>query len=1539
MIENKRTPVYFIRVSITLILVLALLLTDTGSAFAIVAENASTYISEVQVFSGDSLNDAIKNCESAGYIAVKNNINHSGDGDIKDNGIYVVGYKTTTNPDEGITDISLLQMNSGYQDYTYGDVAERAMEKLGNIPTELSDAVNEMAANYSSGSPAAISAVKILNSYHIDELNNIKLGDYIVSGNCGIDFVKKILSRANTSVVSAFCNALAAGVADYGDDNWAERLSASAVKEEVAKGDDDRKLDIQYKVLANELTDSLQAFAEGFNAAAARYEANNGKLEVVNSDESMTEMSDETVENMTTGGEIESSDGDALFLSAYDMLNQYSYDETTRLGDYIVSLGNSSYDDIASLRKIYPLVDSLTDGQLAMMRMCGVAFSAIYLTNSSELIDNAEKQAEAIKEEIRSQIGTDSMSVWIGTDQTVYNQKVAITKDAYRANSAGQIYNTLTSPDGVSTFLSRAQSMVNIAMMVIGMFHCVTYLTTAVISLYASSTSALAGAGMWAICCAGIGTGALGTIFGVLGCAIIVLNYIALAAMIIVLIALLVKYLWDKFTDADAEEFTAIPTVMFDEANNRYVRYDAVNMNGSPANINGDNARRWNALYTTKSKYAGDPICSSQLDDLITVQYNDNATPLGYKSVKCFGEVAAANLNANSKSDSCAVYMFCRTTANVINEGEESETETEENDETEKTEETTVQYISKLSLSVESTETAAKAALTKSGYKVLDVNLTPVTASIKKYTYLGYATTTNPDDAVTDIRISARNTSQSFLFGEASYASCGTTVTGDSLYYTSYKSAGSPILADLLVKYSLDDVPEGYEPINLFCGGNAFNFNVGSEVDNVVERDHRSQTYEHWNDKGVYLYFKPSVAYTDGEEYISGIVLVAGNGDGELGNSAEDYIKALKLQKFDLSLTHAAKLQLPNDVHGPVSNERWAANVETYICYTTTHNPYRAIYGIRSYTSAPGNYSVPAFLGTATNGAYAVCDVMFELPYLVSGGSAPKYYLRGIYETHSYQFASCSGDTTGIEQQTMTTELLPEDYEDVSWSSSNVRGKGIYVLGPVAGGTPLTVDDIQVSSSTEAPEGFVSVQDFKTPNRTEAHNLGYRTNNSKYISSGKSLTPVYIYQKQETPKQKKYISAIYVSTYTLSKAAGENLSEYSDEVKKMINASGNDYCVQNLLSQCTDEIVQANIALDRSQTFYENPSAVSSTASYIGVSRTDSSKEAIMGIIKYVTDKKTVSSTIKVGGVTYIKAGDMIYDSNGSYYLYYTTSAAAKPGMPITDISVSSEVFEGGCATAMSANSVDASDGTKSKLYGDANVSSFIHMSYAPAASTAMGAIYIGHGKTKKEAQANLLSLGCDVCVDMDVNRNTGGEYIYIGYSIYALKTIEIRKGVTKNAVRDIILTVGEPPQSSITVNGVVYSIARDEYTTAADSDGTKAVSLNTGTGGKQIYLYYSMELTKDTTYPLAKLGLACMDYGMVNDDANVWEHVFDINGNRVNLNEEAIATIDDGKHITDNRIYLYVSRTDNAVREERQVDMNALNREFIAYDVYMKGA
>jgi len=1518
--------------AVALLLVFALIAVSYGSTIGEVVAYGSTYISEVKVFSGNSLKNAIDKCKAAGYNAVGKNINRTEDGDDDDDGIYIVGYKTTEDPEEGITGISMLQMNSGYQDYTYGDVAEQAVEKMGNIPSELEQAVMEFADNYKAGSPAAVSAAKTLNCYSVDEQNNMPLGDYLVSGKCNVDFVKKLLVRSSTAVVTAFCNALVAGVADYNQDksNWATRLGDTAsLREELQDGSNFARLDKIYKSYAVELADSVQKFAESFHEAESRYYANNNKVDVPEVDEKdVTELPEETADELLNCGEIQTEDGDALILYAYDILNNYTLDGTTKLGEYIVSLGDKNLDVIAELRSLYPLVDSLTFGQTAAMRLSGVTFCAIYLVNEAGLTEKADEQINAIIKDIKSETGKTTISVWEGVDQTVYNQKVAVTSAAYRSNSAGQIYGTLTTPDEMDTFLSEAMSKLSIVMSVIGVAYGVTTLvgmTIGYMSAFAIGSVGVS-ASVWAVCCAGIGSSVMGTLFGALGCAFIVLNYVALVAMVVLLVVIFAKWIWDMFNDRDDEDFTPIPLVMYDVCEKRYVKYDVVKEGNSPSNINGEDAKRWNALYTTKSRLVGEPICSGDVEDLIAVQYGDSKSPIGYSPVTCFGEVTAANLNANTDEDNPNIFMFTKTTVNEINEGEAQ---------------TGSLYLSKLLLSSEETETAAKANLTRSGFKIIDINLTPVVD--KGYTYLGFTTTTNIEDAITDIRISPRNSADIFMFGNASYTSCGTTPVGDTLYYTSYDTAGVPILADIQVKSSLKDAPEGYEPVNMFCGGNAYNLNMGSEVGDLLAPS-TAQDYDHWNDRGSYIFFKPSVTFTEGTEYISGLVAVAGMNMKSGGNSALNYCEELGLTNLDADLTYGWK---SNTYYRTMNYEEYVywKNVNTILCYSTTHNPYRAIYGIRSYTAAPNNSTLSSSMGSMVNGAYAVCDVLYQLPDTCGSKPAVGEMSRGVYQSHSYQFVTECGTSCGMRDVSAIIKICPEDDETVDWKYSGVRGKGLYVLGPTEGGTPLTLNDIVVSDKAETPEGFVSVQDFKNPNRTEPHNLSYNGYGSDYRCE--ELVPLYIYVRQEAPVEKKYISSISVVTFSLDKMTGGNTDKLDDKTKLSLQKTCNDYCIQSLIQSCTDEIIPANLAVDSKESFYSDCNTKTYRASYIGVTRTDSESKAITGILRYVTNSDNVLSTIQVDGVSYTKAGDKIPDPKGSYYLYYTNSGGSNPGKPITEIEVSSDVFIADAATAMSASSIDIpekkngteviSEAVTASSYGDSKSSTFIHMYYTDDAMY-MGAIYIGHGKTKKEAQCNLLSLGCNMCIDMDLNKNTNGEYVYIGYTRYALFGTELKKGVPKYAVRDILLTVGEAPQKNIKVNGLSYKIASDEYTSVKDYAGGKAVSLNIGTGGKQIYLYYSTSKPTGTTEPISRLGASCRDYSLLNTTDWTWENIVDKDGNRVNVNDGAFKTTDDGDHIVDNRIYLYAARCNNDVKQSAAVTAGQISTEFVSYDVYMKG-
>ena len=108
-------------------------------------------------------------------------------------------------------------------------------------------------------------------------------------------------------------------------------------------------------------------------------------------------------------------------------------------------------------------------------------------------------------------------------------------------------------------------------------------------------------------------------------------------------------------------EYTEIPRAMVDEVvtdtDSYFVNYYAVkDQTGASGDLNAWSAQRWNALYTTTDKKAGDPIIASSL----MVKLKDSTFPGDeYGAVHYFGETAAANVNRYQfKKTATATYIF-----------------------------------------------------------------------------------------------------------------------------------------------------------------------------------------------------------------------------------------------------------------------------------------------------------------------------------------------------------------------------------------------------------------------------------------------------------------------------------------------------------------------------------------------------------------------------------------------------------------------------------------------------------------------------------------------------------------------------------------------------------------------------------------------------------------------------------------------------------------------------------------------------------------
>jgi hypothetical protein len=108
-------------------------------------------------------------------------------------------------------------------------------------------------------------------------------------------------------------------------------------------------------------------------------------------------------------------------------------------------------------------------------------------------------------------------------------------------------------------------------------------------------------------------------------------------------------------------DYTDIPRIIVDEVltatDSYYVNYYAAkDQNGEFGDLNAWSAQRWQALYTTTDKKAGDPIIASSL----IVKLKDSDFPSEeHGAVHYFGETAAANVNRYQfKKTAPATYVF-----------------------------------------------------------------------------------------------------------------------------------------------------------------------------------------------------------------------------------------------------------------------------------------------------------------------------------------------------------------------------------------------------------------------------------------------------------------------------------------------------------------------------------------------------------------------------------------------------------------------------------------------------------------------------------------------------------------------------------------------------------------------------------------------------------------------------------------------------------------------------------------------------------------
>ena len=172
------------RFSVIIIALVLAILTAALMPAQVFADSIPEYISEIKVYMGD-----YSAAGKEGFTVLKGedgnpvDLNQKAGGGIGSKGEKAVylGYKTTTDASEAVTDLALMNMKGGYSVKDYETLMETQMKsQIIPLVDSFLAAINEYRENYKAGNQRAIYINGILNKM-IDDDTGAGLGDLLLN--------------------------------------------------------------------------------------------------------------------------------------------------------------------------------------------------------------------------------------------------------------------------------------------------------------------------------------------------------------------------------------------------------------------------------------------------------------------------------------------------------------------------------------------------------------------------------------------------------------------------------------------------------------------------------------------------------------------------------------------------------------------------------------------------------------------------------------------------------------------------------------------------------------------------------------------------------------------------------------------------------------------------------------------------------------------------------------------------------------------------------------------------------------------------------------------------------------------------------------------------------------------------------------------------------------------------------------------------------------------------------------------------------------
>ena len=622
----------FLKVLISMILVVTMCVTMMTPASA---ARVTYYLSDLKMAEANTADEAKKLLTDAGYEILDKNLNPGGS-----KAVYL-GYKKSTNVDDAITDVRVMNMQGGFNISDYETIVADALQTYKKEVDNIRIAAKEFAENYKAGKREALIAYRQLNYYYVEiDKKQVKMGDYMLNFPEKNEGFADILLKGNTNILDNIRILLSMGVADGGD--LIERIKASVADESVYTKD-------MYYDKAKELTGKIKQLMKMLDEARA-------EIEEIEADPDMSE--DEKKLALIMPEYI------VTLLLSFDMILESIPCGDTNYSDYFASTADPDY------KKLYPFVDAMTAGQSAMAVSGQIHSVLVY--NAVEMSDEElEAELTAVEENL------DPMSVYFGTDMNLLEGAIGVTSDAIREEAAtgNQWFACFTGNQALdltisSLFGAGGVALASVSIHFLKQQYAVsqTVMPEDIATRIYNINSNIRGKEMdlrlniidskqYAARVKGLENtkaelsspytvSTTKVVFSSLGLAV-GLAMIAFSVYSIVQIV-------DKYNP----KYTKIPSNMVDTVEtsngNRFINYTVVNSlykDGNetpekPGDTNGYEGKQWNAIYYTKSYEAGKCMTA-------TGYFIDSASNFGkYTPVAAFGTKNCYDLNSFNDNDS-----------------------------------------------------------------------------------------------------------------------------------------------------------------------------------------------------------------------------------------------------------------------------------------------------------------------------------------------------------------------------------------------------------------------------------------------------------------------------------------------------------------------------------------------------------------------------------------------------------------------------------------------------------------------------------------------------------------------------------------------------------------------------------------------------------------------------------------------------------------------------------------------------------------------